>query len=230
MLGQPHITSFSDNILQVTDIDQSVSHDEATITKVPVGDLGNNAYVFCDNTSGVTLLVDAAFDVDTLTSAAPTAQLVVTTHCHIDHWMALEEFVNRTQATTFAHVGEADRIPVPTDVILEQGSMVAVGNSALDVVTLRGHRWALDDHVCSSVALVYRNPSGPWVVFTGDGLFPGGVGNTCEDPEAFAALLADVETNIFSLPDDTIVHPGHGESTTVGQQRPQVAQWKERGW
>ena len=75
-------------------------------------------------------------------------------------------------------------------------------------------------HTPGSIALVYDDPHGHPHVFTGDCLFPGGVGNTRKDPEAFARLLHDVETRIFDvLPDETWVYPGHGDDTTLGAER-----------
>jgi glyoxylase-like metal-dependent hydrolase (beta-lactamase superfamily II) len=62
-------------------------------------------------------------------------------------------------------------------------------------------------------------------------VFPGGVGNTRKDPEAFARLIHDVETKIFGvLPDETWVYPGHGNDTTLGDQRPHLPEWHARGW
>lgn len=61
--------------------------------------------------------------------------------------------------------------------------------------------------------------------------FPGGVGNTHQDPEAFASLLHDVETKLFDrLPDETWVYPGHGHDTTLGDERPHLPEWRARGW
>ena len=80
-------------------------------------------------------------------------------------------------------------------------------------------------------ALVYDDPHGHPHLFTGDCLFPGGVGNTWKDPEAFASLLRDVETKLFAaLPDETWVYPGHGKDTTLGDERPHLPEWRERGW
>lgn len=62
-------------------------------------------------------------------------------------------------------------------------------------------------------------------------MFPGGVGNTWEDPDAFASLHHDVSTKIFDrLPDETWFYPGHGGDSTLGKERPHLAEWKERGW
>lgn len=82
-----------------------------------------------------------------------------------------------------------------------------------------------------SIALVYDDPHGHPHVFTGDCLFPGGVGNTRKDPEAFASLIHDVETKIFEpLPDESWVYPGHGNDTTLGAERPHLPEWHARGW
>jgi glyoxylase-like metal-dependent hydrolase (beta-lactamase superfamily II) len=68
-------------------------------------------------------------------------------------------------------------------------------------------------------------------VFTGDSLFPGGVGNTWKDPERFTSLIDDVENRLFgALPDDAWVYPGHGDDTTIGTERPHLGEWRERGW
>ena len=65
----------------------------------------------------------------------------------------------------------------------------------------------------------------------GDSLFPGGVGATFGDADAFAQLIDEVETKIFgTLPDDTWVYPGHGKDTTLGAERPHLGEWRERGW
>ncbi len=59
----------------------------------------------------------------------------------------------------------------------------------------------------------------------------GGVGNTWKDPEAFATLFRDVNEKIFdALPDETWVYSGHGGDTTLGTERPHLAEWRERGW
>jgi glyoxylase-like metal-dependent hydrolase (beta-lactamase superfamily II) len=67
-------------------------------------------------------------------------------------------------------------------------------------------------------------------VFTGDSLFPGGVGNTQQDAARFTRLMDDVETKVFRLPDETWVYPGHGKDTTLGAERPSIPEWRARGW
>ena len=149
---------------------------------------------------------------------------IVTTHGHGDHWQALEEVVAATGARTYAGREDAEGIPTPTDVLVDDGDTITFGRISLTARHLVGH-------TPGSIALVYDDPHGHPHVFTGDCLFPGGVGNTWEDPARFASLIEGVETKIFgTLPDETWVYPGHGKDTTLGAERPHLAEWRARGW
>jgi glyoxylase-like metal-dependent hydrolase (beta-lactamase superfamily II) len=78
---------------------------------------------------------------------------------------------------------------------------------------------------------VYDDPNGHPHLFTGDSLFPGGIGNTQGDQKRFTSLINDVESKIFArLPDETWVYPGHGRDTTLGAERPALPAWRARGW
>ncbi|MBZ2409970.1 MBL fold metallo-hydrolase [Streptomyces albidoflavus] len=196
------------------------------ISKVAVGPMDNNAYLLRCRATGEQLLIDAAAEPGTLLRliGRDSVASVVTTHRHGDHWQALAEVVAATGARTQAGRYDAEGIPVPTDVLLDDGDTVRVGRVELTVLHLVGH-------TPGSIALVYDDPHGHPHVFTGDCLFPGGVGNTHQDPDAFAQLLGDVEAKIFAaLPDETWVYPGHGGDTTLGAERPQLPAWRERGW
>ncbi|MBZ6471874.1 MBL fold metallo-hydrolase [Streptomyces griseocarneus] len=196
------------------------------ISKVAVGPMNNNAYLLRCRATDEQLLIDAAAEPHTLLSLIGDSGIasVVTTHQHADHWGALREVVDATGARTYAGRHDAEGIPVPTDVLVEDGDVVRVGRVELTARHLVGH-------TPGSIALVYDDPHGHAHVFTGDCLFPGGVGNTHDDPKAFASLLDDVETKIFGeLTDETWVYPGHGNDTTLGAERPHLAEWRERGW
>ena len=108
-----------------------------------------------------------------------------------------------------------------------QGDTVPVGDCTLEVIALAGH-------TPGSIALLYDDSAsegGHPHLFTGDSLFPGGVGNTFGDSAAFAQLLDEVSTKIFDqLPDDTWFYPGHGNDSTLGAERPHLGEWRERGW
>jgi glyoxylase-like metal-dependent hydrolase (beta-lactamase superfamily II) len=91
------------------------------------------------------------------------------------------------------------------------------------VIHLRGH-------TPGSIALLYDDPDGTPHLFTGDSLFPGGVGRT-RSAEDFGTLVGDVSAKLFDrLPDETWFYPGHGADSTLGDQRPLLAEWRERGW
>ncbi|AWL42678.1 MULTISPECIES: MBL fold metallo-hydrolase [Streptomyces] len=196
------------------------------ISKVAVGQMNNNAYLLRCRATGEQLLIDAAAEAGTLLRliGADGIASVVTTHRHGDHWQALDEVVAATGARTLAGRYDAEGIPVPTDVLVDDGDTVRVGEIALTARHLTGH-------TPGSITLVYDDPHGAPHLFTGDCLFPGGVGNTWQDPAAFASLLHDVETKLFApLPDETWVYPGHGHDTTLGAERPHLAEWRARGW
>jgi glyoxylase-like metal-dependent hydrolase (beta-lactamase superfamily II) len=198
-----------------------------TISKLAVSDMANNAYLLRDPASGDALLIDAAAEPEALRALIGDADVrtVVTTHGHWDHHRALPEIVEATGATTVAHAADAADLPVPVQRTVEHGDTLSVGAQTLDVVHLRGH-------TPGSIALVWRGAGDAGVhVFTGDSLFPGGVGNTQQDAARFASLIDDVEQRIFgTLPDSTWVYPGHGKDTTLGAERPHLAEWRERGW
>ena len=196
------------------------------ITKIAVGSMNNNAYLLRCRDTGEALLIDAADEPSRLLALVPPAGLstVVTTHQHRDHWQALAPLVQATGAATVAHPLDAGPLPVRPDRLVVDGDTIDVGAAALSVIHLRGH-------TPGSIALLYADPDGTAHVFTGDSLFPGGVGNTHGDTRAFASLVDDVEQRIFDrLPDETWVYPGHGGDTTLGAQRPALPAWRARGW
>ncbi|GHJ29167.1 MBL fold metallo-hydrolase [Streptomyces hygroscopicus] len=196
------------------------------ISKVAVGPMANNAYLLRCRATDEQLLIDAAAEPHTLLSLIGESGIgsVVTTHRHQDHWGALREVVEATGARTYAGRYDAEGIPVRTDVLVEDGDTLRVGRVELTARHLVGH-------TPGSIALIYDDPHGHPHVFTGDCLFPGGVGNTFKDPKAFESLINDVETKLFDrLPDETWVYPGHGDDTTLGAERPHLGEWRERGW
>lgn len=204
--------------------------DRLTITKISVGPMDNNAYLLVCRSSNEALLIDAANDPERLSDLVgsgadrPALRTIVTTHQHADHWQALGAVAGAFGANTVAHPDDAEPLPIPPDFLVSQGDTVAFGDCSLDVIHLRGH-------TPGSIALLYTDPDGHGHLFTGDSLFPGGVGNTQHDPERFTSLMNDVEQRIFDrLPDDTWFYPGHGDDSTLGEQRPHLREWRDRGW
>jgi glyoxylase-like metal-dependent hydrolase (beta-lactamase superfamily II) len=199
--------------------------DDVTLTKIAVGEMHNNAYLLVDRT-GRGLLIDAAAEPLRLLEMIGDTPVVkiVTTHQHPDHWQALAEVKAATGAVTVAHPLDAPGIPVPTDELVEDGDTIEFGDTRLHVTHLVGH-------TPGSIALTL-NAAGPRPqLFTGDCLFPGGVGNTQKDQARFDSLYAGVVAKIFDrLPDETWVYPGHGGDTTLGAERPHLEEWRARGW
>jgi glyoxylase-like metal-dependent hydrolase (beta-lactamase superfamily II) len=196
------------------------------ITKVAVGPYDNNAYLLRCTATGDTMLIDAAAEPDRLLVERGDGLLVsvVTTHRHPDHWQALETVVGVTGPAVIAHSLDADGLPIPTTETVEDGDVLDVGDAHVTVIHLLGH-------TPGSIALLYdADPLAPHL-FTGDSLFPGGVGNTRGDATNFGTLINDVESKLFGrLPDATWVYPGHGADTTIGAERPHLAEWRARGW
>ncbi len=198
------------------------------IRKASVSEQDNNAYLLTCRSTGEQLLVDAADDPERVRALVDEGtgwlDAVVTTHRHWDHHRALADVVEHTGARVLAGADDADELPVPVGQRLEHGDRITFGDVELEVVHLRGH-------TPGSVALLYRDPDGPPHLFTGDSLFPGGVGNTFGSADAFASLIEDVERRLFDvLPDDTWFYPGHGGDSTLGAERPSLPAWRERGW
>jgi glyoxylase-like metal-dependent hydrolase (beta-lactamase superfamily II) len=196
-----------------------------TLTKIAVGPMDNNAYLLRSAATGEQVLIDAANEPDTLLSLiGGNLAAVITTHQHGDHWQALAPVVEATGATTYAGRADADGIPVPTDQLVDDGDTIRIGDIELTAIQLAGH-------TPGSIALLLQLAGQGPHLFTGDCLFPGGVGNTQKDPERFASLIRDVSTKLFGrLPDQTWVYPGHGGDTTLGAERPHLAEWEARGW
>lgn len=200
----------------------------ATIRKMSVSEMHNNVYLVTCTATGEQLLVDAADDPQRCLAlvAEGTGRLdhLVTTHQHWDHVRALEDVAAATGARTYAGEDDADGLPLAPDVRLRHGDTVSVGDLVLDVVHLRGH-------TPGSVALSWRDPAGHAHLFTGDSLFPGGVGNTKNPGQSFDQLYPDVVERLFAThDDDTWFYPGHGGDSTIGAERPHLEEWRERGW
>jgi len=199
---------------------------ELIVSKLAVGPYDNNAYLLRCRQTGSQVLIDAAAEPARLLDlVGPDGlQAVITTHRHADHWQALAEVVEQTGARCYAGELDAPAIDLPSDVLVADGDLIPVGAVQLRAMHLPGH-------TPGSIVLLYDDPQGHPHLFTGDCLFPGGVGNTQGDAERFATLLDGVVRLVFdALPDDTWVYPGHGHDTTVGIERDQVPGWRERGW
>jgi glyoxylase-like metal-dependent hydrolase (beta-lactamase superfamily II) len=199
-----------------------------TMIKVSVGPMDNNAYLLQPGT-GAAVLIDAANDAERLVSlinAQPLAT-IATTHRHRDHWQALGR-IAATVTSARLVAGKPDVVAIAGGTGLQglvgvwDGDRIELGDESLEVIGLVGH-------TPGSITLVYAGEAGTHL-FTGDSLFPGGPGKTTSVAD-FTSLMDDLETKIFArFDDDTVVHPGHGDDTTLGIERPHIPEWRARGW
>lgn len=196
------------------------------LTTRSVGPMDNNAYLLVNGPDA--LLIDAAAEPSALLRMIAKMNLVgvVTTHRHADHLQALAAVVRATGTPAYAGSPDAATITEATGVTCREiwdGDTVALGDVRLQVIGLVGH-------TPGSIALAHTPDDAPDRLFTGDSLFPGGVGKTHRAAD-FDSLLNDVTSKLFDrFGDDTVVHPGHGAPTTLGAERPHLDEWRARGW
>src|SRR5664280_2157039 len=172
-----------------------------TIRRASVGTMANNVYLLTCTGTGAQLLIDAADNPSRIMSllgeGSGALDMIVTTHQHWDHHRALAKVTASTGAMTAAGEADADALPILPTRRLAPGDAITFGDITLDVIHLRGH-------TPGSIALVYDDVVAHTHIWTGDSLFPGGVGNVERDPERFASLMDDVQTRVLdTYHDDT---------------------------
>ncbi len=205
-----------------------------TLTKVAVDpEMSNNCYLLhCSETDEI-VLIDAAAEPERLLELIGDRSLtsIVTTHQHWDHHRGLAAVkAAHPDASVVAGTPDAGAIEEQTGVGVDrrvgEGDKIAVGTCGLQVIPIAGH-------TPGSIALLLddRTVSPTAHLFTGDSLFPGGVGATGGDAGLFTQLIGEVEAKIFGrLPDETWFYPGHGGDGVLGTERPHLEQWRARGW
>ena len=192
------------------------------IHKVVVGPMDNNVYVLRCRTTGDAVLIDAANEHDRLLELCRTlgVRQVLETHGHWDHIQAVTQL---RDAGYGVHVTAEDAAMLPSyDALLTHDEVIGVGDLRLHTIHTPGH---------TPGSMCFRLEGAP-ILFSGDTLFPGGVGATRNDPsQSFDDLYRDVTAKIFDrYDDDTWIYPGHGGDTTLGAERPHLSEWAERGW
>jgi len=193
----------------------------AEIHQVVVGPMDNNVYVLRCRETGEAVLLDAANEHERLLELCRTLDVrqVLETHGHWDHIQAVPEL---RDAGYEVHVTSEDAAMLPSyDALLADGDVIAVGALRLHALHTPGH---------TPGSMCFRLDHAP-VLFSGDTLFPGGPGNTSFEGGDFATIIRSIEDRIFSpLSADTLVLPGHGDGTTVGDESPHLQEWVDRGW
>lgn len=210
---------------------RTVHHDAATITvtKLSVGPMDNNCYVLADSGSGTGIIIDAANEAERILDVIGDLDVttILTTHRHQDHWQALAAVARATDARVLLHAEEQSHVPVPVDGTVGHGDRISLGSACIEILHTPGHT---DGSVCAVLSgAADDRPDIAVHAFTGDTLFPGGPGKTTGDT-AFAQIMDSLREQLFTLDDDTWVYPGHGDDTTIGDERGQLDAWQARGW
>ena len=193
---------------------------DVRIDKLVVGPFENNVFVVRDKASGEAVLLDAANEHELLleVSRATGVRRVLTTHGHWDHIQAVEAV---RDAGIDVGIAAEDASMLPGyDFTIPDDDVVAVGSLRLRTIHTPGHTPG------STCFLLEGKP----VLFSGDTLFPGGVGNTSLPGGDFGQIIESVDRRLFTLPADLLVLPGHGLDTTIGDEAPHLQEWVDRGW
>ncbi len=195
--------------------------------RLVVGPLSVNCYIIGDEHSREAIIVDPGGNARDILETLRREQLkplaIVNTHAHFDHLIALAQMRQSTGAPLFIHVDEVPILasaslgarmfgfameqPQPAERLLRDGDQVRVGTLTLRVLHTPGH-------TPGGICLLGDG----WVI-SGDTLFQAGIGRTDLPGGDYATLMASIRDKLLTLPDTTIVYPGHGEPTTIGEER-----------
>lgn len=187
-------------------------------------EVDNNVWVLGDDTECV--VIDAPHRVDEIMAVVGDRRVIaiLATHAHDDHVRVAPELSAATGAPVFLHPDDQvlwDLVHPGTQPggTLRDGQEFPVGDVRLRVLHTPGH---------SPGACCFAVPS-LGVVFSGDTLFAGGPGATGRSYSDFATILASIDQRLLTLPPATVVHTGHGASTTIGAEAPHLDEWRARG-
>ena len=196
--------------------------DQLEIHKLVVGPYDNNVFVLRCKATGDAVLLDAANEHEKLLELAQSLNLrrVLETHGHWDQIQAVPAMGEGGYEVAVTALDAPRLKDVGYDVFLDDKEVVEVGRVRLDAIHTPGHT---EGSICFKVA-------GSPILFSGDTLFPGGPGNATFEGGDFATIIQSIDSQLFTLPPDTIVLRGHGDDTTVGTERPHLQQWIDRGW
>ncbi len=199
------------------------------LDSIVVGPIGANCFIVGDPRAGLGAIIDPGDDPERVLEAAArsglTIEYVIATHGHFDHTGGVRgvvdglgcEFLMHEADLFFARDSVAsarrwgvriDQVPDP-DRFLADGEVISVGSIELRVIHTPGHS---PGGIC-----LYAESEG--ILFSGDTLFQGSIGRTDFRQGSMEQLVASIRERVFSLPDDTVVHTGHGPPTTVGAEK-----------
>jgi glyoxylase-like metal-dependent hydrolase (beta-lactamase superfamily II) len=186
-----------------------VAKDESVqIDKIELGPFGTNAYVLTCRKTRDSVVVDAPGEAGKILERlkGTNPKYILMTHDHLDHVGVLSELKLALNIPVAAHAADTRNLPVAPDVLLDDGDVVIFGNIQLKVLHTPGH---------TPGSLCFL--TGKYLI-SGDTIFPGGPGKT-SSPSNLRQIIESITTMIFVLPDETVVYPGHGESTILKKEK-----------
>jgi len=192
-----------------------VDNGRLRLTQLSLGPYGTNTYILTCLATGESAVVDAPGEAARVIEAleGTTPRFLLMTHAHMDHTGALAELKAALGLSVAAHPLEAPGLGLEPDRLLQGGENIRLGRLTLNVLHTPGHTPG------SLCFLVGRH------LLAGDTLFPNGPGNT-RTPAAFQEIVRSISDKLFTLPDETGVYPGHGDTTTIGQEKANYAKYQ----
>jgi glyoxylase-like metal-dependent hydrolase (beta-lactamase superfamily II) len=198
------------------------SNADVDVHKIVVGPYENNVFVVRCRATGESVLIDAANEHELLLDMCRSlgVRRVLETHGHWDHIQAVPAMREAGYEVGVSSLDAPRLKDVGYDVFIDDKEVIEVGRLRLHTIHNPGH---------TEGSLSFKVDNTP-LLFTGDTLFPGGPGNATFEGGDFTTIIESIDTKLFTFPVDTIVLPGHGLDTTIGTERPYLAEWVERGW
>ncbi|NIO20309.1 MAG: MBL fold metallo-hydrolase [Candidatus Aenigmarchaeota archaeon] len=194
-----------------------VEDDNIRIDKLTIGPFDNNCYIITCAITNESVVVDAPAEaagiLEGLKGTHP--RFILITHTHMDHLGALSELKSKLGIPVAVHPLDAGSLPLKPEMLLGEGDTVSFGRIELKVLHTPGH-------TPGSVCFL----TGKYLI-SGDTLFPGGPGKT-GSPANLRQIIESITDKIFCLPEDTQVHPGHGDSTILKKEKEEFALFSSR--
>ncbi len=195
--------------------------------QLALGQLETNCYILADEVTGRAAVIDAPDQADVILDFMKergyTLTDIILTHGHFDHILALADLKEKTDATLSVHENGVAFLqdstknlcyyvrkawePISADVLLQDEDVLNLGGKEFRVIHTPGHT---EDCIC-----LY----GEGILLAGDTLFQRSVGRTDHPTGDLRQEVASIQEKLMVLPDETVVYPGHGPSTTIGEER-----------